>query len=133
MKRSQIIIIGSFCVAEIIELVRTMVGVKNGLVKCLSLMILFAIYIIYLTFKTFRRKICPECKSTVSSNDRICLQCGHCFQKGISQENLTDYIEKDKEENMSSEQIDQAFEKIDSITYEQANSYDDELNDYLKK
>ena len=34
---------------------------------------------------------------------------------------------------MSSEQIDDAFEKVESVSYEQVIAYDEDLEDYLKK
>ena len=40
---------------------------------------------------------------------------------------------KEKADEMSSEQIDDAFEKVESVSYEQAIAYDEDLEDYLKK
>lgn len=55
------------------------------------------------------------------------------FSKWDSEEKLTEYIEKEKADEMSSEQIDDAFEKVESVSYEQAIAYDEDLEDYLKK
>lgn len=94
---------------------------------------LMAVYIIYLAYQTVGKKNCPKCKSSVPSKDRICSECGHLFQNGISEEKLTEYIEKEKADEMSSEQIDDAFEKVESVSYDQASAYDEDLEDYLKK
>lgn len=42
-------------------------------------------------------------------------------------------MKKKKADEMSSEQIDDAFEKVESVSYEQAIAYDEDLEDYLKK
>ena len=117
MKRSQIIIFGSLCGAEAIGLVRAINGDANGIVSCMIVTALMAVYIIYLAYQTIGKKNCPKCKSSVPSKDRICPECGHLFQNGISEE----------------KQIDDAFEKVESVSYEQAIAYDEDLEDYLKK
>ena len=119
MKKSQIIILGSLCGAEAIGLVRAINGDANGIGSCMIV--------------TVGKKNCPKCKSSVPSKDRICSECGHLFQNGISEEKLTEYIEKEKADEMSSEQIDDAFEKVESVSYDQASAYDEDLEDYLKK
>lgn len=55
------------------------------------------------------------------------------FQEGLSEEQLTDVIEKEKEDDMSSEQIDRAFEKVDTLSMEEVKAYDSELDDFLRK
>ena len=55
------------------------------------------------------------------------------FKKGLSEEQLTDVIEKEKEDDMSSEQIDRAFEKVDTLSMEEVKAYDSELDDFLRK
>ena len=52
---------------------------------------------------------------------------------GLSEEQLTDVIEKEKEDDMSSEQIDRAFEKVDTLSMEEVKAYDSELDDFLRK
>ena len=124
MKKSQIIILGSLCGAEAIGLVRAINGDANGIGSCMIVTALMAVYIIYLAYQTVGKKNCPKCKSSVPSKDRICSECGHLFQNGISEEKLTEYIEKE---------IDDAFEKVESVSYDQASAYDEDLEDYLKK
>ena len=63
----------------------------------------------------------------------ICPECGHLFQKGLSEEQLTDVIEKEKEDDMSFEQIDRVFEKVDTLSIEEIKAYDSELDDFLRK
>lgn len=55
------------------------------------------------------------------------------FSKGLSEEQLTDVIEKEKEDDMSSEQIDRVFEKVDTLSIEEIKAYDSELDDFLRK
>ena len=124
---------GSLCGAEAIGLVRAINGDANGIGSCMIVTALMAVYIIYLAYQTVGKKNCPKCKSSVPSKDRICSECGHLFQNGISEEKLTEYIEKEKADEMSSEQIDDAFEKVESVSYDQASAYDEDLEDYLKK
>ena len=54
------------------------------------------------------------------------------FQEGLSEEQLTDVIEKEKEDDMSSEQIDRVFEKVDTLSIEEIKAYDSELDDFLR-
>lgn len=58
---------------------------------------------------------------------------GHLFQTGISNEKLTDFIEKEKEAEMTSAQIDKDFEKIETISIEDAITYEEELNDIFQR
>ena len=46
---------------------------------------------------------------------------------------MTDVIEKEKEDDMSFEQIDRAFEKVDTVSMEEVKAYDSELDDFLRK
>ncbi|MDB8781487.1 MULTISPECIES: hypothetical protein [Clostridia] len=46
---------------------------------------------------------------------------------------MTDVIEKEKEDDMSSEQIDRVFEKVDTLSIEEIKAYDSELDDFLRK
>lgn len=55
------------------------------------------------------------------------------FRKGCQKKQLTDVIEKEKEDDMSSEQIDRVFEKVDTLSIEEIKAYDSELDDFLRK
>ena len=46
---------------------------------------------------------------------------------------MTDVIEKEKEDELSSEQLDSVFEKIDTLSIDDINAYDSELDEYLRK
>lgn len=94
---------------------------------------LLAGYTVYLGTENFQKKTCPECKSKIRKAYRICPECGHLFQKGLSEEQLTDVIEKEKEDDMSFEQIDRVFEKVDTLSIEEIKAYDSELDDFLRK
>lgn len=64
---------------------------------------------------------------------RICPECGYLFQQGLSEEQLTGYIEQEQEKEMSSEQIDRAFEKTDNIAADEIDSFDGDINDFLQE
>ena len=91
---------------------------------------LLTIYIIFLGKEKLQKKICPECRCEIQKSNRICPECGHLFQKGISEEKLTDFIEKEKEDkdDRSSAQIDKAFEKVEMISMDNVDSYEAELD-----
>ena len=76
---------------------------------------------------------CPECDSEISKKVRICPECGYLFQQGLSEEQLTGYIEQEQEKEMSSEQIDRAFEKTDNIAADEIDSFDGDINDFLQE
>lgn len=60
-------------------------------------------------------------------------RCGYLFQQGLSEEQLTGYIEQEQEKEMSSEQIDRAFEKTDNIAADEIDSFDGDINDFLQE
>ena len=84
-------------------------------------------------FRGRTEKKCPECNSEISKKVRICPECGHLFQKGLSEEQLTGYIEQEQEKEMTSEQIDRAFEKTDNIAADEIDSFDGDINDFLQE
>jgi len=51
----------------------------------------------------------------------------------IDAEQLTGYIEQEQEKEMSSEQIDRAFEKTDNIAADEIDSFDGDINDFLQE
>ena len=89
--------------------------------------------IVYLAIQEKGRKKCPECDSEISKKVRICPECGYLFQQGLSEEQLTGYIEQEQEKEMSSEQIDRAFEKADNIAADEIDSFDGDINDFLQE
>ena len=91
------------------------------------------IYATISILKTSKAKICPECKTAIPQFIRICPECGHLYQQGVSEEKLTEIIEKEKEEKMRSEEIDCDFEKIEEIAVEEIAAYDGDIEEFLKK
>lgn len=89
--------------------------------------------IVYLAIQEKGRKKCPACDSEISKKVRICPECGYLFQQGLSEEQLTGYIEQEQEKEMSSEQIDRAFEKTDNIAADEIDSFDGDINDFLQE
>lgn len=78
------------------------------------------------------KKVCPRCKADIPKQSRICPECGHRYRSGVSADKLTEYIEQEKEKEMTSEKIDYDFEKIESIAVDELASYDGDIEEFLK-
>lgn len=76
--------------------------------------------------------ICPECKTRIPKKSRICPECGYRYREGIAENKLTEYISQEKEKEMTSEEIDCDFEKIESITVDEMMAYDGDIGEFLK-
>lgn len=126
-------ILSVICGIELVGAIGNVMGVAAANEILLGGTCLLAGYTVYLGTENFQKKTCPECKSKIRKAYRICPECGHLFQKGLSEEQLTDVIEKEKEDDMSSEQIDRVFEKVDTLSIEEIKAYDSELYDFLRK
>ena len=126
-------ILSVICGIELVGAIGNVMGVAAANEILLGGTCLLAGYTVYLGTENFQKKTCPECKSKIRKAYRICPECGHLFQKGLSEEQLTDVIEKEKEDDMSSEQIDRVFEKVDTLSIEEIKAYDSELDDFLRK
>lgn len=126
-------ILSVICGIELVGAIGNVMGVAAANEILLGGTCLLAGYTVYLGTENFQKKTCPECKSKIRKAYRICPECGHLFQKGLSEEQLTDVIEKEKEDGMSSEQIDRVFEKVDTLSIEEIKAYDSELDDFLRK
>ena len=109
-------ILSVICGIELVGAIGNVMGVAAANEILLGGTCLLAGYTVYLGTENFQKKTCPECKSKIRKAYRICPECGHLFQKGLSEEQLTDVIEKEKEDDMSSEQIDRVFEKVDTLS-----------------
>ena len=126
-------ILSVICGIELVGAIGNVMGVAAANEILLGGTCLLAGYTVYLGTENFQKKTCPECKSKIRKAYRNCPECGHLFQKGLSEEQLTDVIEKEKEDDMSSEQIDRVFEKVDTLSIEEIKAYDSELDDFLRK
>ena len=126
-------ILSVICGIELVGAIGNVMGVAAANEILLGGTCLLAGYTVYLGTENFQKKTYPECKSKIRKAYRICPECGHLFQKGLSEEQLTDVIEKEKEDDMSFEQIDRVFEKVDTLSIEEIKAYDSELDDFLRK
>lgn len=126
-------ILGGICFVEIVGTVGTALGYSIAVGASVVGTSLLTIYTINLGKEKLQKKICPECRCEIQKSNRICPECGHLFQKGISEEKLTDFIEKEKEDNMTSNQIDKAFEKVERISVEDVDAYEDELAEIFSR
>ena len=123
-------ILSVICGIELVGAIGNVMGVAAANEILLGGTCLLAGYTVYLGTENFQKKTCPECKSKIRKAYRICPD---LFQKGLSEEQLTDVIEKEKEDDMSFEQIDRVFEKVDTLSIEEIKAYDSELDDFLRK
>lgn len=76
------------------------------------------------------KMVCKNCRSIIPQKSRICPECGFCYSEGIAEDKLTEFIAQQKE--MSSEQINREFEKIESISLDEVAAYDGDIEDFLQ-
>ncbi|MCR2018306.1 zinc ribbon domain-containing protein [Blautia pseudococcoides] len=81
--------------------------------------------------KSEKSKVCPECKSMIQRNARICYYCGYLY-KNVGDTDLTELIEEEQEK-LSSKEIDYNFEQVEEITVDEVVAFDGEIEEYLKK
>ena len=125
--------LGCICIIEIAGTIGAVMKNPAAAGICLTGTCFLTGYTAYLEMRRMQIKICPECKCEIQKSYRICPECGHLFQTGISNEKLTDFIEKEKEAEMTSAQIDKDFEKIETISIEDAITYEEQLNDIFQR
>lgn len=79
-----------------------------------------------------KEKVCPKCKAFIPKKSRICPECGHRYKDGVPEDRLTEYIEQEKEKELTSEKIDCDFEKIESVAVEELAAYDGDIEAFLR-
>ena len=89
--------LGCICIIEIAGTIGAVMKNPAAAGICLTGTCFLTGYTAYLEMRRMQIKICPECKCEIQKSYRICPECGHLFQTGISNEKLTDFIEKEKE------------------------------------
>ena len=133
MRSKHVQILSGICGVQLIGYVCRAAGFKADIWIGVAGSVFLMSDIVYLAIQGKNRKKCPECNSEISKKVRICPECGHLFQKGLSEEQLTGYIEQEQEKEMTSEQIDRAFEKTDNIAAEEIDSFDGDIDDFLQE
>lgn len=121
------------CVVEAAGVIGTAAGSRNVFWAGAAGTAALAAYTASLLLGGRGKKICPECRTVIRKEDRICPECGHRFREGVPEEKLTEYIEGEKEKEMTSEQIDSAFEKIESIALDEVASYNGDIESFLRE
>ena len=111
MRSKQVQILSGICGVQLIGYACRAAGFKTDIWIGFAGSVFLMLDIVYLAIQEKGRKKCPECDSEISKKVGICPECGYLFQQGLSEEQLTGYIEQEQEKEMSSEQIDRAFEK----------------------
>ena len=112
--------LGCICIIEIAGTIGAVMKNPAAAGICLTGTCFLTGYTAYLEMRRMQIKICPECKCEIQKSYRICPECGHLF-------------EKEKEAEMTSAQIDKDFEKIETISIEDAITYEEELNDIFQR
>lgn len=133
MKNKQISVLYSTGIVQILGIGALFYNWRIGMVVfavCAGFQICYATR---LAFGEGKVKVCPECKASIPQHSRICPECGHLYQKGASEEELTGLIEKEKEEQMKSEEIDCDFEKIEEVAVDEITAFDGDIEAFLKK
>ena len=133
MRSKQVQILSGICGVQLIGYACRAAGFKTDIWIGFAGSVFLMLDIVYLAIQEKGRKKCPACDSEISKKVRICPECGYLFQQGLSEEQLTGYIEQEQEKEMSSEQIDRAFEKTDNIAADEIDSFDGDINDFLQK
>lgn len=87
MKRSQIIIFGSLCGAEAIGLVRAINGDANGIVSCMIVTALMAVYIIYLAYQTIEKRTARSVKAVFLRKTESVRNAAIFFKMGFQKRN----------------------------------------------
>lgn len=111
----------------------TVAGVHAGIVMSATGTAALAARATGILIRNGKEKMCPKCKAFIPKKSRICPACGHRYRDGIPEDRLTEYIEQEKEKEMTSEEIDCDFEKIESVALEELAAYDGDIEAFLQK
>lgn len=122
-----------FCLTEIIGIILLFFYWKIGI----SIIIAGIILLMFSKVNVHKSetKSCPKCKSIIPLKVRICPECGYSYTSGVKEEDLLEFIEQEKDEmdNMSSDEIDCNFEKIEEIAVDEITSFDRDIEAFLEE
>ena len=124
-----------FCLTEITGLVVLFMNWKIGISIVIVGVILQMFCVSKMSSHKSELKNCPKCKSSIPIKVRICPECGYSYRNGIREEDLLELIEQEKDEveNMTSEEIDCNFEKIEEIAVDEITSFDGDIEAFLEE
>lgn len=97
MRSKQVQILSGICGVQLIGYACRAAGFKTDIWIGFTGSVFLMLDIVYLAIQEKGRKKCPECDSEISKKVRICPECGYLFQQGLSEEQLTGYIEQEQE------------------------------------
>lgn len=117
---------------QVLGIVCAAAGIQAGIAVAAAGTAFLVADAVGIMMKSGGKKVCPRCKADIPKQSRICPECGHRYRAGVSEDKLTEYIEQEKEKEMTSEQIDCDFEKIESIAVDEVASYDGDIEEFLK-
>ena len=133
MKNKQIPFLYGISTVQLIGIIGLSVNTMAGTAVVAVGTVGILVYATANLFQRLKEKVCPECGTRIPKCDRICAVCGYRYREGIPEEKLTEFIEKEKEKEMSSEQIDCDFEKIETLAVEEMLSFDGDNENFLKR
>lgn len=97
MRSKQVQILSGICGVQLIGYACRAAGFKTDIWIGFAGSVFLMLDIVYLAIQEKGRKKCPACDSEISKKVRICPECGYLFQQGLSEEQLTGYIEQEQE------------------------------------
>ncbi|MDO5540354.1 MAG: zinc ribbon domain-containing protein [Eubacteriales bacterium] len=132
MKNRQVGFLFGISGMQVVGIVSVALGIHTGIVLIAAGTALLAADAAGSLIQSGMDKVCPKCKASIPKKSRICPECGHRYQDGIAEDELTEYIEREKEKDMTSEKIDHDFEKMESVAIDELMTYDGDIEDFLR-
>lgn len=121
----------AFCLLEIVGIVILFWTWKIGCSVIVLGILFLAWYITKTNVHKANVKNCIKCKSEIPLKARICPECGYSYAGAIEEEELLDVLEREEDEDLTSEKIDCDFEKIEEIVVDEISNYDGDIEEFL--
>lgn len=122
-----------FCLLEILGISILFWAWKIGCAVIISGILFLVWYIRKTNVHKSEVKNCIKCKSEIPLKARICPECGYSYSEAIKEEELLDVLEREENEELTSEKIDCDFEKIEEVVIDEISNYDGDIEEFLKE